>query len=67
VLYALTSFIGGHVSGSMYASMDGRSWMRAMALSAGAAAVCFIFLQQRARSSHQMHAAPPTPNPFQAI
>lgn len=35
VCYALTSFVGGYVSGGLYASMDGKQWMRAMVLTAG--------------------------------
>lgn len=34
VTYALTSFVGGYVSGGLYAAMDGKSWMRAMMLTA---------------------------------
>lgn len=34
VSYALTSVAGGYVSGGLYASMDGRNWMRAMMLTA---------------------------------
>ncbi|KAI8467088.1 MAG: hypothetical protein J3K34DRAFT_524003 [Monoraphidium minutum] len=34
VTYALTSFVGGYISGGLYASMDGRSWMRGMVLTA---------------------------------
>lgn len=36
VTYALTSFFGGYVSGGLYAAMDGKHWMRAMVLTAGA-------------------------------
>uniref|UniRef100_A0A7S0WFB7 Transmembrane 9 superfamily member n=1 Tax=Chlamydomonas leiostraca TaxID=1034604 RepID=A0A7S0WFB7_9CHLO len=35
VCYALTSCVGGYVSGSFYAANDGRAWIRAMLLTAG--------------------------------
>lgn len=35
VCYALTSFVGGYVSGRLYAHMEGRAWMQAMLLAAG--------------------------------
>ena len=34
VFYALTSLLGGYVSGSLYAKHDGRSWIQAMLLTA---------------------------------
>ncbi|GBF93656.1 hypothetical protein Rsub_06759 [Raphidocelis subcapitata] len=34
VTYALTSFVGGYVSGGLYAAMEGKHWMRAMVLTA---------------------------------
>lgn len=47
VLYALTSFVSGYVSGSFYARNDGQSWIRAMLLTANlfpltVAAIAFV-------------------------
>lgn len=35
VCYALTSFVSGYISGSMYAKSDGKYWIRTMMLTAG--------------------------------
>jgi transmembrane 9 superfamily member 3 len=47
VLYALTSFFGGYISGGFYARNEGRSWIRAMLLTANlfpltVAAIAFV-------------------------
>jgi transmembrane 9 superfamily protein 3 len=34
VCYALTSFVGGYISGGLYARSDGKSWIRCMILTA---------------------------------
>lgn len=34
VCYALTSFVGGYVSGGLYARMEGKSWIQGMVLTA---------------------------------
>eukprot|EP00878_Enallax_costatus_P020814 GHUV01022014.1.p1 GENE.GHUV01022014.1~~GHUV01022014.1.p1 ORF type:complete len:431 (+),score=66.41 GHUV01022014.1:154-1446(+) len=34
VCYALTSFVGGYVSGGLYARMEGKGWIQAMVLTA---------------------------------
>lgn len=35
VCYALTSFVGGYVSGGLYSRMEGKRWIAAMLLTAG--------------------------------
>jgi len=34
VCYALTSFVGGYVSGGTYVRMDGKEWIKAMLMTA---------------------------------
>ena len=34
ICYALTSFVGGYVSGGFYARQDGQTWIQAMLLTA---------------------------------